>query len=234
MEDAQALLETAFKEYLAGIGDRDPSLDEVPVDVAWQIAEHVAARTVARLGCEKGTQSHPPNLYAIGGIMAAEQAFRGSLEMGFDFDSVDMSDKEMTEVGRDAAREAISYFRWHQALAPYLTDGEVEERRADPDWKAGPLAESGDLLAMPGPSGIWYFPDWQFEPGTAELRKATHAILEKFHRRQIRNVTAAVISWAATPQPELNGHSPREVISDSSQEAAILTSADSLARRLES
>lgn len=62
--DAQALPGAAFKEYLAGIGDRAPSLDKVPVHIAWHVAEHVAehvaARTVARLGCEKGTQSHPP------------------------------------------------------------------------------------------------------------------------------------------------------------------------------
>jgi hypothetical protein len=234
MEGVQASLEVAFREYLKGIGERDSDLDEVPVHVAWCIAEQVALRTVARLGCDKAPRPHTPNEDFTGAIRAAEQAFRVSLDVDFDLNPTKIPEKEIMKTGRDAAREVISYFRWHQALAPYITDEDVEKLNHDPKGEASSLAEAGTLLAMPGSSGHWYFPEWQFKPGTAQLRRITHDIMVIFQRREIRNVTSVVISWAATPQPELNGGTPREFIDDDSRRAAILASARSLARRLDS
>lgn len=139
-------------------------------------------------------------------------------------------------LGEDAAREVISYFRWHQAVSPYITSSQInkELQESGASWSAVEMVEQGRVVALPGSSGNLYFPTWQFKSGNLEPKEIVEEIISIFRHRSVDNYESALISWAATPQPELNGHAPRDVINDKSRKAFILTSATSLARRLDS
>lgn len=106
------------------------------------------------------------------------------------------------------------------ALAPLIWSGAVGER-----WSTTTVTEllyvtrqavhkrvlNGTLLGLPGRGTTW-FPVWQFDLNTHEVRAVVAEIISAF-REELGSVDPLVIaSWATTDQPEL-GMSPEEWLS---------------------
>lgn len=90
----------------------------------------------------------------------------------------------------------------------------------------------GTALGVPGRGTTW-FPSWQFTPDHT-VRPVVARVLAAFaaadpdHRVDPWNV----LSWADTPQPELDGTRPAEVISDPDLEDSVVEAAAAAARNL--
>ncbi|GAB7187093.1 hypothetical protein ATKI12_6924 [Kitasatospora sp. Ki12] len=149
-------------------------------------------------------------------------------------DFFQVEDEAIEDFARDAADEAISNIRWHLALGDcYRLDHisrESNSSKSDLEF----LIERGELLALEGKFDT-FFPVWQFQDVRGPLlEKVVQDVLKIFHSTLGRfdYRPEYVISWACTPQPELDGNEPRHVIAEADFNDRIRKSAAIAARSL--
>lgn len=86
------------------------------------------------------------------------------------------------------------------------------------------------LLGIPGRGTTW-FPTWQFDPTTNQVRFVVSKILEVFYTADDQLSPLAIASWANTEQPEL-GTTPAAWIVDGKDSSAVLQAAEHTAAAL--
>ena len=86
------------------------------------------------------------------------------------------------------------------------------------------------LLGIAGRRTTW-FPAWQFDPATNQVRFVVSKILEVFYAADDQLSPLAIASWANTDQPEL-GETPAEWITAGKDSSAVLQAAEHTATSL--
>ncbi|UXY37828.1 hypothetical protein [Streptomyces albidocamelliae] len=152
------------------------------------------------------------------------QAFRS--EFGQRWDTVERRSRESVDfhddpaylaIAKDAASIAISNVLWHTALGVSLRASEVASRiSGKTEGQVEKDVETGFLVGLKGRHET-FLPIWQFRDDFYDLtlKESARVILEVF-RNQLGKTFRSdiVISWAATPQRELDDRAPRSIIGE--------------------
>jgi hypothetical protein len=134
-------------------------------------------------------------------------------------------------VGEEVARVALGHLRWRLAAGECLTTSDLVEMWGITRQAIAKRVKCGSLLGLPG-RGTTYFPRWQFDDALPDLRPVVSQILKIFGHHMGQVDPMIVASWAATPQPELRGRTPREWIQHGKDEECLLRAANAAAREL--
>jgi hypothetical protein len=131
-------------------------------------------------------------------------------------------------IGREAAALVHAQIAWTAALGPYLTTDELVAAWMGDVAKVKQLTQADELVYLPL-NKLHRYPRWQFDEDPAKdlpVHPVATAILHAFHDELGGEFLGeTVISWAATPQPELDNQEPRAVLTDPSQTEMIILAA---------
>ncbi|MEU6540803.1 hypothetical protein [Streptomyces sp. NPDC047000] len=152
------------------------------------------------------------------------QAFRS--EFGQRWDTIERQGRENVDfhddptylaITKDVASIAVSNVLWHLALGISLRASEVASRSpGKTEDQIEKDVETGFLVGLKGRDET-FLPIWQFRDDsyTLELKDSARTILEVFRTQLGKTYRSdVVISWASTPQRELDGRAPRSIIDE--------------------
>lgn len=108
----------------------------------------------------------------------------------------------------EAARIALSTVKWSRAAGDCYTTSDLVARWDVSRQAIAKRVVTGSLIGLPGKTTT-YFPQWQFDDEGRDVRPVVRSILKVFKHYLGRPEPELVASWAATPQPELEGEQPR-------------------------
>ncbi|MET7848065.1 hypothetical protein ABZT48_07415 [Streptomyces avermitilis] len=156
--------------------------------------------------------------------VVAEQ-FRQNHEFGY------VEDEAIDDFAKDAADVAISDIRWHLALGDCLRLGSVAKVTGVSRSELEERIAGGQLVALEGRYDV-FLPTWQFAaPGNASHLEDNVELVLKVFREVLgsRYRSECVISWACTPQPEIEDKEPRLVMSDPKMAEGLVRAAEQAA-----
>lgn len=166
-------------------------------------------------------------------LAAFEDGFRTELgELWYRHPELaEVSEAEAAERGRAGARSAVAPILWLQAVGDVLDTTRVTELLGVSRQAVAQRVRSGSMLGLRGP-GTTLFPAWQFDTTKRAVRPIVAALVGEF--RSVEGVEAwTIASWAMTPQTELRGHTPAELLTkDETAEDDVLVAARHTAARL--
>jgi hypothetical protein len=166
-------------------------------------------------------------------LSAFEQGFRAELSELWrrhrGLADVPLEDAE--RLGRAGAQSAVAPILWRDALGEVWDTARVTEMLGVSRQALAQRVRSGSMLGLRG-NGTTLFPSWQFDTSQRAVRPIVAALLAEF--RSAEGVEAwTIASWAMTPQTELRGQTPAELLSkDESAEYDVLAAARHTAARL--
>jgi hypothetical protein len=136
---------------------------------------------------------------------------------------------EVVEQAREAGRRFAAAQRWAQLTGDRVDTATLRRRLGITRQALAQRVAAGTIVALPGTGTTWY-PTWQFRPvnGTdrLEVRPVTTALLQQFRDQLGDDLQAhTIVSWAATPQPELDGRTPRAWIAADGDDDVVVTAA---------
>jgi hypothetical protein len=134
-------------------------------------------------------------------------------------------------IAEEAARMTVGSLRWRLATGESITTKDLTLRWQVTRQAIAKQVKTGHLLGVPGRTTT-YFPTWQFDETTSEVRPVVIAILKVFAKYCGQVDPMVIASWAATPQPELHGLSPRDWIERRRNSRPLLKAAEATARGL--
>jgi hypothetical protein len=145
-------------------------------------------------------------------LSAFEQGFREGLaelwnrhpEIG------DVPGPDAAQAGREAARQAVAPVIWRMALGEVWDTARVTELLGVSRQAVAQRVRAGTLLGLPG-RGTTLFPAWQFDVARRAVRPIVAALLAEF-RNEAGIESWTIASWARTPQTELRGNIPAELL----------------------
>lgn len=110
------------------------------------------------------------------------------------------------QFGRNAAMAAFAPILWSARIGERWETSEVTEFLNVTRQAVYKKVRSRALLGIAGRGTTW-FPTWQFDPATHQVRFVVSKILDAFHVADDQLSPLAIASWANTEQPEL-GETP--------------------------
>jgi hypothetical protein len=167
-------------------------------------------------------------------LAAVTDSFEDALQAEFERDpDLSVLDADVAErVGKMAAQMAVSNLRWQRALGKSMITTELAQAWGVSRQALFDRLRNSSLIGLPGRSTT-YFPMWQFDDDswrTHRVRPVVMKILEAFRGADGKVDQEAVVAWAASPQPELRGCAPRDVINDPGSEMDLVRAAAAAAR----
>jgi hypothetical protein len=143
----------------------------------------------------------------------------------------DVPGGEAEQLGRSGARSTVAPILWRQALGEVWDTAQVTEFLGVSRQALAQRIRSGSMLGLRG-RGTTLFPSWQFDITKRAVRPIVAALVAEF--RSVEGVEAwTIASWASTPQTDLRGHSPAELLAkDERAEYDVLAAAHHTAARL--
>jgi hypothetical protein len=131
-------------------------------------------------------------------------------------------------IGREAAASVRAQIAWTAALGLSLTTEELVAAWMGDVAKVEQLTRADELVYLQFKK-IRRYPRWQFDEDPAKDLPVHPVATAIFHAFQDELggdfLGETVISWAATPQPELDNQEPRAVLTDRSQTEMIILAA---------
>lgn len=175
--------------------------------------------------------------YTIGhmdALAALEKGFREQLEelWGRHPEIQTTGVAEAEEAGRGAARHAVAPIVWRSAVGDVWDTSKVTELLGVSRQALAQRIQSRTLLGLRG-RGTTLYPTWQFDAERRAVRPIVAALLAEFRNAQgVEPWTVA--SWATTPQTELRGNTPAELLMKGAPEYEydVLAAANHSAARL--
>jgi len=142
-----------------------------------------------------------------------------------------LSESELAELGRDAAAVVTGAVRGRDLLGADRLDTTAAGLLLGVSRQAlHQSVRAGRLFGVPGRGTTW-FPAWQFS-ADRRVRPAVREVLAAFTSDSEPGDPWAVLSWSATPQPELDGALPAEWIADGRPVEPVVAAAVQAARGL--
>lgn len=136
-----------------------------------------------------------------------------------------LPDEEAMDLGRKAARQALAPLVWRAIAGNVLDTSQVAELLAVTRQAIAKRVHRHSLLAIPG-RGITYFPTWQFDLDSREVRPFVRDVLDNFAGSLGRVDPLLVVSWSSSPQyDELEGLTPQEWITKGGSDETLKLSA---------
>ena len=175
----------------------------------------------------------PTTLQTVDALSAFEQGFRDQLSdlwrrhpaLG------DVPAAEAERLGREAARGAVAPILWREALGEVWDTRQVVDFLGVSRQAINQRVRNGSLLGLQS-RGTTLFPAWQFDPARGVVRPVVASLLAEFHSASVVEPWA-VASWAMTPQTELHGIRPAELlVKDESAVYDVLVAARHSAGRM--
>jgi hypothetical protein len=114
------------------------------------------------------------------------------------------------QAGREAARQAVAPVIWRAALGEVWETGQVTELLGVSRQAVAQRVRAGTLLGLRG-RGTTLFPAWQFDSQRRAVRPIVGALLAEFRTGRDTDPWT-IASWAMTPQTELRGNTPAELL----------------------
>jgi hypothetical protein len=122
----------------------------------------------------------------------------------------DLLPDKAREYGFRAARAALAPVVWARAVGERLDTSQAVEVLGVTRQALAKRVRAGSLLGLPG-RGTTYYPAWQFDFESREVRPVVRHILAAFAEELDRPDPYVIAAWAATPQYEdLGGLTPAE------------------------
>jgi hypothetical protein len=109
---------------------------------------------------------------------------------------------EAFQLGRAAALTALAPLLWVRQIGERWNTTQVTEFLNITRQAVFKKIRSRALLGLAGRGTTW-FPAWQFDPATHQVRFVVSKILDVFYSADDQLSPLAIASWANTKQPEL-------------------------------
>lgn len=139
--------------------------------------------------------------------------------------------EEAERLGSEAARTAVAPVLWRLALGDLWETRQVVDLLGVSRQAIHQRVRNGSMLGLRS-RGKTLFPVWQFDFDHHDVRPIVPALLAAF--RAASEVEPWVVaSWATTPQPELHGQTPADLLAKQApSEFELLAAARHSAARL--
>ena len=166
-------------------------------------------------------------------LSAFEQGFRTELGLLWRRhpELADVPVDEAERLGRAGAQSTVAPVLWRAALGEVWDTSQVTELLGVSRQSLAQRVRSGSMLGLRG-RGTTLFPSWQFDSTRRAVRPIVASLLAEF--RSAEGVEAwTIASWAMTPQTELRGQTPADLLTkDESAAFDVLAAARHTAARL--
>jgi len=144
-------------------------------------------------------------------------------------------DEAVIDSARDAGRRFAAGRRWAEVTGDRIDTATARKLLDITRQALHRRIQAGTLIAVPGTSTSW-FPTWQFTTGSKEelqVRPVVARIVQAFRDLLGDDLSPFdLISWADTPQPELDGVAPREWVKDGGDDEPVVLAAERAAAAL--
>ena len=142
----------------------------------------------------------------------------------------DTSPDEVRAHGYDAAQRALVPLVWRAVTGEALTTEQVRQLLGVSRQARHTRVAGGSLIGLPI-ERTTLFPTWQFDEDG--VRPIVSAIVDRFRREVGEDVDLRmIVSWAATPQPELKDEAPAEFLRRHGDDDAVVRAAERAAAAL--
>jgi hypothetical protein len=126
--------------------------------------------------------------------------------------------EETFELGKQAARSAVAPVLWRQQVGEVWDTSAVTELLQVSRQALNERVRRHSLLGFRS-GATTLFPAWQFDPRTRSVRKIVPALIDALiHVPGMDPLTVA--SWATSPQVELEGERPADLLGREADSAA--------------
>jgi hypothetical protein len=157
------------------------------------------------------------------GFNELQETHKGLLD-GLDYD-------EGVQLGRDAALTAIAPVLWRAQIGERWGTAQVTGFLQITRQAVYKKVRARGLLGIPGRGTTW-FPAWQFDPSSHQVRLVVSLLLAEFHKADDQLSPLTIASWATTEQPELLDTTPATWISAGKDPAQVVQAARQTAANL--
>jgi hypothetical protein len=142
-----------------------------------------------------------------------------------------LSPEEAMRLGAEGGRAAVAPVIWRAAVGEVRDTTRVTELLGVSRQALSQRVRAGTILGLLG-KGTTQFPSWQFDVERRAVRTVVPAVLAEF--RSVEGIDPwAIASWATTPQTELGGQIPSELlVKDESAAYEVVAAARHTAARL--
>ena len=132
--------------------------------------------------------------------------------------------------GYDAAQRALAPLVWRAVTGDALTTEQVRQLLGVSRQALHKRVAGGSLIGLPV-DRTTLFPAWQFDEDG--VRSIVSVIVDAFRREVGDSVDPRmIVSWAATPQPELEDEAPAEFLRRHGDDEAVVRAAERAAAAL--
>jgi hypothetical protein len=139
---------------------------------------------------------------------------------------------EARRLGSAAAGDILAAARWSQVVGDRIDTTAATQLLGVTRQALAKRQAAGSILGIPGNGTTWY-PTWQFDPVSGEIRPEVRDIIGAFRERLDDFDPLTVAAWAKAPQDEdLDGQSPEQWIRLGLDRPRLRTAAERAAARL--
>jgi hypothetical protein len=144
-----------------------------------------------------------------------------------------LSEGDAFQLGREAGRAVLGPLVLRDLLGEDRFDTTAAARLLQVTRQAlHKRVRAGRLLGVPGRGTTW-FPAWQFNVNSREVRPSARAVLAAWVEALGPDFDAeTILAWANSPQPELGDQTPADWIQSGAPEGPLVDSARRAASRL--
>lgn len=143
-----------------------------------------------------------------------------------------ISDDEAIRLARSAAENILASARWSRVVGDRLDTTAVTNLLGITRQALAKRQAAGSLIGLPGHGTTWY-PTWQFDQETGQVRPEVRGIIGAFRDRLDDFDPLLVASWATTTQDEdLDGMTPEQWIRLGRDSHHVRVSAERAAGRM--
>lgn len=154
-------------------------------------------------------------------------------EEGLDDLCFDYSPAEARSLGLRAARTALAPAVWRRANGDLLDTAQVADLLNISRQAIAKRVAAHSLVGLPG-KRTTYFPAWQFDPRSHEVRPVVRHLIAVFVEEMGRIDPQVISAWASTPQADLDGLTVQQWLEkrDSQDDGQLIEAAIRAAVRL--
>lgn len=198
-----------------------------------------AVRPISRPSSAAGTSGRtiPDEAVSVLGLGPSGTALVERFVLGLREQGAALFVRELTaanaaRLGSQLAEQLVAQLRWSSRVGDTLTTTEVRSMLALSRQALGSRRRSGSLLGLSDVRGTTRYPSWQFDVESRGVRPQVAMVCRPFRAELPEVREDQIVSWASTPQDDLDERSPAQWIACGEGDDRLVQSATRAALRL--